>query len=85
MIKYVTSPRLKRFRLLSPDSLMASLSKEKIDFDSLYFIGVIIMQKSKEYVLKNWYFEIKTKIQAGLGIFQSLEVINIYTGVLSSI
>ncbi len=39
MIRWATSPRLKRFRLLGNDCLLASLSKQSVKFDSLYFAG----------------------------------------------
>ena len=45
--RFVTSPRLKRFKILSEDTVMASLSKDHVKIDGLQFTGTIIMQKSE--------------------------------------
>ena len=39
MIKWTSSPRLRRFKLLSSDTLIASLARKSVKFDSLYFAG----------------------------------------------
>ena len=75
MIKAVTHPRLKSFKLLNSDTLIATISKRSIKYDSLLFVGATILSASKEYFLRTYYKTMKPQLTRCLGIFaEDLEV-----------
>ena len=79
MIRCASNPNLKKFRLLGDDVMMASLAKQSVRFHSAYFVGVVIMNHSKEAFLRDFYMGMKPILERGLeGRFDSLEVNVLY-------
>ena len=79
MRRVLSDPRLQRFKLLGPECLMASVAKTEIKYDSLLFVGVVIMSAAKEFFIRTYYQQMKPKLTRCLGMFPlPLKVTSLY-------